>query len=138
MRQNLFNERRAAARREDPRWKQRAAGMASGLRRTPEDLVSTREIKERLLARAFEELKDDPVGRGILEQALQGNDTAAEQAEALGEDIETIRNARRRVKRVVDAMAAEEGAGAASLGRDWDADESRGEDDDEQEVEVQS
>jgi hypothetical protein len=50
-------------------------------------------------------LNQDPLGLVIVQATLDGNETAAEQVEALGEDVRTIRNARKRVFRAADAIA---------------------------------
>jgi hypothetical protein len=110
MRGRLSNQRAASRRRLDERWLSAAEEKSRGLRRTPEDLVATRQAKERLFQRLLDELKDDPLAGAIVAEMLKGNDTPAEQAKALAEPIDAIRNARKRVARAVDALRAAEGA----------------------------
>jgi hypothetical protein len=118
MRQNAFNERRAAQRRADPRWAAPAAAQGLGLRRTPEDLVSTRELKTKLLAELFARAKGDPECIGLLEKIQEGYDTPAEQARELGIGIERVRNARKRLARLTNEIAAREARVDGVLG--WD------------------
>jgi hypothetical protein len=49
-----------------------------GRRRTPEDLVSTHELGRRYFGRLFDEVKDDPLERAIVQQMLLGNDDGSD------------------------------------------------------------
>jgi len=52
---------------------------------------------------------------------LLGNDTPEEQADAIGESVDEINNARKRVARRVDAIREEEGD--YEVPRGWDVEE---------------
>ncbi len=121
MKGHLLNRRKAEKRREDPRWLPVAAKVSSGLRRTPEDLAATRQDATRMLGALQADLADDPTALEIVEATLDGYDTAADQAEHLNRDIADIRNARKRVHRARDAIAAREEE--ALRARDWGAGE---------------
>jgi hypothetical protein len=98
-------------------------------------VASTRERKEKLLARLHESLADDEDALAIVDQMLQDHATPTEQAEALGWAIERVRNARKRVDRAVTALSEEEEA-APDSARGWD--DAGGEDDAEREDEGSS
>jgi len=131
MKGRMANRRRMDKRREDPRWTAAVAENLRGLRRTPEDLVSTRELGARYFGRLFNEVKDDRLERAVVQQMLSGNDTPEEQAEAIGESVSDIKNARKRVARRVDAIRAEEGP--FEVPRGWDVEETMSDEDEEHE-----
>ena len=119
MKGHLSNQRRATKRRGDERWLGAAVEATRELRRTPEQIVATREHKEQLLARLRDELAGDPDACALLDETLQDHTTAAEQAEGLGWEIGRVRNARKRLDRAVKAVEAEEAAPESARG--WDA-----------------
>jgi hypothetical protein len=100
-----LNKWRANKRRERQNWMADAARYTVPERATPEGLAAEKDYKERCLARLKRDLRDDPLGLAIVQATLDGNETAAEQVEALGKDLRTIRNARKRVFRAADAIA---------------------------------
>jgi DNA-directed RNA polymerase specialized sigma24 family protein len=119
MKGHLSNQRRAAKRRGDERWRGVVAEKTGGLRRTPEQIAATREHKEQLLVRLRQEVADDPEACALLDETLMDHTTAAEQAEGLGWEIGRVRNARKRLDRAVKAVEAEDAAPESARG--WDA-----------------
>jgi hypothetical protein len=123
MRGHFLNRYRADRRRRRESWMARVARKLSGLKRTPEDLAASRQHKTRLLARLEQDLKSDPLALRVVQATANDCTTPADQAEALGKDIEEIRKARRRVARAVNAIAATEGG--EDLAPEWDIDGGR-------------
>ncbi len=133
MKGHLANRRRLDKRREDPKWTAAAAERLRGRRRTPEDIASTHELKERWVGRLTEDVKDNRLERAVVEQILSGNDTPEEQAEVIVESVGEINKARKRVSRRVDAIRAEEGD--FEVPRGWDVEETmRDEEEEEREA----
>jgi hypothetical protein len=128
----LRSKRRATKRRSSEKWLGAAAETTRGLRRTPEQVASTRERKEKLLGRVREALADDEDALAILGEMLEDHTTPTEQAEGLAWAIERVRNARKRVDRAVTALSEGEEA-APDSARGWD--DAGGEDDAEREDE---
>jgi DNA-directed RNA polymerase specialized sigma24 family protein len=124
MKGNFLNQRRAESRRRQGGWLAMAALKTRGLRRTPEDLAAVRERKARLLARLEQDLKSDPLALRIVQATENDCRTAAEQAEALGEGIDEIRRARRRVAYAMEGIR--EAEGDAHRGAEWEVAEGEG------------
>jgi hypothetical protein len=128
----LSNKRRDGKRRQKDAWLGAAVETSRGLRRTPEQMASTRERKGKLLARLDEALAGDEDALAIVGEMLKDHTTPSEQAVGLGWAIERVRNARKRVDRAVTALSEEEEA-APDSARGWD--DAGGEDDGEREDE---
>ena len=125
----LSNARRATKMREDDGWRGRAAAATRPPKRTPEQIAATRERGARLFAALERKLEKDADGLALVEQARAGLTEAADQAEALGWDIERVRTARKRLNRAIEAVREEDEEQAApESARTWNDDESSGED----------
>jgi len=110
---NLHRAAKDTARaRRDPRNIEAVRERTTSHPATPEQdaLAAERDARaERLLAALRERLAGDPLALQIVDLASDGHhDRPADQALATGRSIEEIRNARKRVKRVVDALVAED------------------------------
>jgi DNA-directed RNA polymerase specialized sigma24 family protein len=75
---------------------------------TPEDDVSEAEEKTKRFEQLLADFASDPEARDILLLVQQGVHDALAQAQRSGRDIEVVRNARKRIKRRLRALAEQD------------------------------
>lgn len=106
------DQKRSERRRWHPAVMSKIVGMFRGSGQTPEQEALAAEEKRRktlLFERLVRELEaDDPEGREIVRLEAEGVHEALAQAAQSGMSIETVRNARKRIKRRVLAIVEEE------------------------------
>jgi DNA-directed RNA polymerase specialized sigma24 family protein len=102
------NRRRKEKRRRQPELAERIADATTGMApATPEDEVSEaeeQEASERLFREVEGESQDDPDALTLLDCARQGLSELSEQVEHTGWTVERVRNARKRIKRRMQAL----------------------------------
>jgi hypothetical protein len=99
------NRARSERRRQNPKQTAKLQHWMDLEPPTPEELNDERALGDAAYAATLAECADDPDVRALVDLAREDVDEAADQQAALGWDIERVRNARKRMNRMLGRVA---------------------------------